>query len=136
VQDFKGYFDSIEQEKLMVACTAGRRRKPGSGSGIVCARSPTSVNYFRTGTCGRESHKMDDYVYMPLLRWLSRRGGQRKPRDVHRIADQFLGNGSVSFAWYRALPVASRISKIIVKPCAGKPRARFERGLLKTGGLL
>jgi len=45
-------------------------------------------------------------------------------------------NGSVSTAWYRAIPGASRISKIIVKPCAGKPHARFERGLLKTGWLL
>jgi RNA-directed DNA polymerase len=50
-------------------------------------------NYFRTGTCGREFHKMDDYVYMRLLRWLSRRSGQRKPRNVHRIADQFWGIG-------------------------------------------
>jgi hypothetical protein len=46
-----------------------------------------------------------------------------------------LGNGSVSIAWNRALPGASRISKIIVKPCAGRPHGRFARGLLKTGWL-
>jgi len=28
---------------------------------------------------------------------------------------------------------ARRIKKIIVKPCAGKPHARFERGLMETG---
>jgi len=28
---------------------------------------------------------------------------------------------------------ASHVKKIIVKPCAGKPQARFERGLMETG---
>ena len=28
---------------------------------------------------------------------------------------------------------ARHIKKIIVKPCAGKPPARFERGLMETG---
>jgi hypothetical protein len=28
---------------------------------------------------------------------------------------------------------ARHITKIIVKPCAGKPQARFERGLMETG---
>jgi hypothetical protein len=46
-----------------------------------------------------------------------------------------LGYGSAPPAWDRALPGASRTRKIIVKPCAGKPPARFERGLLKTGWL-
>ena len=31
---------------------------------------------------------------------------------------------------------ARHIKKIIVKPCAGKPQARFERGLMETGWLL
>jgi hypothetical protein len=30
-------------------------------------------------------------------------------------------------------PHARHIKKIIVKPCAGKPQARFERGLMETG---
>ena len=30
-------------------------------------------------------------------------------------------------------PDARHIKKIIVKPCAGKPQARFERGLMETG---
>ena len=32
-------------------------------------------------------------------------------------------------------PHARHVQKIIVKPCAGKPQARFERGLMETGWL-
>ncbi len=39
-------------------------------------------NYFRTGTSSREFLKMDSFVYMRLLRWMYRRGGQRKTRRV------------------------------------------------------
>jgi len=35
------------------------------------------ANYFRTGTASREFHRLDEYVYERLLRWLWRRGGQR-----------------------------------------------------------
>ena len=42
-------------------------------------------------------------------------------------------DGSVSTASDRALPCASRAIKITGKPCAGKPHARFERGLMETG---
>jgi group II intron reverse transcriptase/maturase len=34
-------------------------------------------NYFRTGNADREFNKMDHYVWMRLLRWKKRRGGQR-----------------------------------------------------------
>ena len=37
-------------------------------------------SYFRTGTCAREFLKMDGFVYARLVRWLYRRGGQRKGR--------------------------------------------------------
>jgi len=46
-------------------------------------------NYFRTGTSSREFHKMDSFVYMRLLRWLYRRGGQRKTRRVRWSNQQF-----------------------------------------------
>ena len=42
------------------------------------------------------------------------------------------GYGPVSAAWNRALPGASRINKIIVKPCAGKSHARFDEGTEET----
>lgn len=37
-------------------------------------------------------------------------------------------NGSVPVAGHREVPVARHTPKIIVKPCAGKQHARFERG--------
>jgi RNA-directed DNA polymerase len=46
-------------------------------------------NYFRTGTSSREFLKVDSFVYMRLLRWLYRRGGQRKTRRVRWTHQQF-----------------------------------------------
>jgi len=46
-------------------------------------------NYFRTGTSSREFLKMDSFVYMRLLRWMYRRGGQRKTRRVRWTNQQF-----------------------------------------------
>jgi group II intron reverse transcriptase/maturase len=37
-------------------------------------------NYFRTGNAYREFNQVDSYVYRRLLRWLWRRGGQRRSR--------------------------------------------------------
>jgi group II intron reverse transcriptase/maturase len=37
-------------------------------------------NYFRSGTCSREFHKIDDFVYDRMARWFYRRGGQRSAR--------------------------------------------------------
>ena len=37
-------------------------------------------NYFRSGTCRREFHRMDSFVYGRLIRWFHRRGGQRATR--------------------------------------------------------
>ena len=42
-------------------------------------------------------------------------------------------NGLASIDGHGEIPGASYTSKIIVKPCAGKPQARFERGLYGTG---
>jgi RNA-directed DNA polymerase len=74
-------------------------------------------NYFRTGTSGRVFHKMDDYVYMRLLRWLTRRGGQRKTRNVRRLAEQFWAmglyrlRGTVRYA-AQAAPIRSSLSRV------------------------
>jgi hypothetical protein len=38
------------------------------------------------------------------------------------------GRIAMGIGWH-----ARHIKKIIVKPCAGKPQARFERGLMETG---
>ena len=91
-------------------------------------------NYFRTGNADREFNKMDYFVCEPaplaIPAW--RAAGDEE--------GQFTGisyMGWVCIDWgHREIPGASHTSKIIVKPCAGKPHARFERGLLKTGWLL
>jgi RNA-directed DNA polymerase len=46
-------------------------------------------NYFRTGTSSREFLKMDSFVFMRLLRWMYRRGGQRKTRRIRWSNQQF-----------------------------------------------
>jgi Group II intron, maturase-specific domain len=56
-------------------------------------------NYFRTGNSERKFNQLDSYVYTRL-----------------------------THARHREVPGASHTSKIIVKPCAGKLHARFERG--------
>jgi len=50
-------------------------------------------NYFRTGTSSREFLKMDSFVFMRLLRWMYRRGGQRKTRRVRWSNQQFWDMG-------------------------------------------
>jgi group II intron reverse transcriptase/maturase len=50
-------------------------------------------HYFRTGTCTREFHRMDDFVYRRLLCWLHRRGGQRQARPTRWTPGDFYGMG-------------------------------------------
>jgi hypothetical protein len=75
--------------KLGLVLHPGRHRRPDSGFATACARSRISApagqdvkqiiaklnpvlrgwgNYFRTGTCRREFHQMDGFVYRRLLR--------------------------------------------------------------------
>ena len=74
-------------------------------------------NYFRTGTCRREFHRMDDFVYRRLLRWLYRRGGQRTGRNILWKPDHFHGmglyklRGTVRYA-AQAAPVRSSLSRV------------------------
>jgi len=74
-------------------------------------------NYFRTGTCRRQFHKMDDFVYRRLLRWLYRRGGQRTGRKILWKPDHFQGmglyrlRGTVRYA-AQAAPVRSSLSRV------------------------
>jgi RNA-directed DNA polymerase len=74
-------------------------------------------NYFRTGTCRREFHKMDDFVYARLSRWQHRRGGQRKARRAPWTDAQLyeMGlyrlRGTVRYA-AQATPVRSSVSRV------------------------
>ncbi len=85
-------------------------------------------NYFRTGNADREFNKMDGYVVKSLRGWQYRRGGQRSTKRLSFLRRSATRNGLVSFDGHREIPGASHTSKIIVKPCAGKLHARFERG--------
>jgi hypothetical protein len=49
--------------------------------------------------------------------------------SLHRRSDDSPNGLPSSVGWRHA----RHITKIIVKPCAGKPQARFERGLMETG---
>ena len=96
------------------------------------------------------------------LLWSSRRGGKREgmpetannpsvkarqlrcpAMDVCQVRVAAMGSSEGSYRWHDDPPKgllpsvrrrhARHIKKIIVKPCAGKPQARFERGLMETG---
>lgn len=85
-------------------------------------------NYFRTGNADREFNKMDGFVVKRLRRRQYRRGGQRPTKRLPFTGDQLYGMGLAPADGYCEIPCASRTQKIIVKPCAGKRHARFERG--------
>jgi len=74
-------------------------------------------NYFRTGTCRREFHKMDDYVFERLTRWQHRRGGQRAQRRAPWTGAELYGMGlyqlrrTVRYA-AQAAPVRSSLSRV------------------------
>jgi RNA-directed DNA polymerase len=90
-------------------------------------------NYFRTGTCTREFHRMDDFVYRRLLRWLYRRGGQRTTRSIQWTPDHFYGmglyqlRGTVRYA-AQAAPTRSSVS------CVRENRTHsLKGGYMETG---
>jgi RNA-directed DNA polymerase len=85
-------------------------------------------NYFRTGTCAREFLKMDRYVHHRLVRWLLRRGGQRGRKRPIWSGEQLWDMGLYRLRGTVRYAAQATPGKIIVKPCAGKPHARFERG--------
>jgi group II intron reverse transcriptase/maturase len=74
-------------------------------------------NYFRTGTCRREFHKMDDYVFARLTRWQHRRGSQRAQRRTRWTGAELYGMGlyqlrrTVRYA-AQAAPVRSSLSRV------------------------
>jgi RNA-directed DNA polymerase len=85
-------------------------------------------NYFRTGTADREFNKLDRFVFRSLRRWQYRRGRATTYEASALDRRSALRHGLAPVDGYRELPGASHTQKIIVKPCAGKRHARFERG--------
>lgn len=90
-------------------------------------------NYFRTGNADREFNKMDSYVYRRLTRWLYRRGGQRAQRSKLWTSKDFWNMGLHKLQGTVRYPSHATPPKTIVKPYAGKPHVRFERGFMETG---
>ena len=90
-------------------------------------------NYFRTGNADREFNRMDSFVYLRLTRWLYRRGGQRAQRSTHWTSQSFWDMGLHKLQGTVRYPSQATPPKIIVKPYAGKPHVRFERGYMETG---
>ncbi len=146
-----------EQERPYLAALSGKGRAYKAGrlksrgarresEGFVVPEKARSKTRWREGT----------------LLWSSRHGGKRegmpetannpsvkarrlccRTRDVCQVRSSTTGtgegwqkrsddplNGPVPFVRGRH---AGHIQKIIGKPCAGKPHARFERGLMETG---
>jgi group II intron reverse transcriptase/maturase len=78
-------------------------------------------NYFRTGNADREFNKIDSYVYMRVLRWIKRRGGQRgslcyikwPPERMYRLGLHRL-QGTVCYPAYATprRPMVSRVREI------------------------
>ena len=62
----------------------------------------------------------------------ARRATANQARAIHWRSASWYGFASVD--GHREIPGASHTQKVIGKPCAGKRHARFERGILETGG--
>ena len=82
--------------------------------------------------CGRVNPLLlilpDAFVVKSLQRQHQRRGGQRQTKRPRFTWDQFARNGLVPIDGPSEVSDASYTKKIIVKPCAGKRHAPFERG--------
>jgi group II intron reverse transcriptase/maturase len=90
-------------------------------------------NYFRTGNAHREFHRVDGFVYQRLCHWRRRRNGQRATTRAPWTSAELFGMGLHRLYGTVRYPTQATPRKIIVKPCAGKPHARFERGFMETG---
>jgi RNA-directed DNA polymerase len=85
-------------------------------------------NYFRTGNADREFNKLDYFVVKSFAHWQYRRGGQRQTKRAPFTGDPLYGMGLHRLMGTVKYPAQAAPQKIIVKPCAGKRHARFERG--------
>jgi len=117
--------------------TAARRSGVKDVKEIIADLNPVLRgwgNYFRTGNAHREFHRVDEYVYQRLCHWRRRRCGQRGPaRRVPWTSTELYGMGLHRLYGTVRYPTQATPRKIIVKPYAGKPHVRFERGFVKTG---
>lgn len=86
-------------------------------------------NYFRTGNADREFNKMDRYVWIRLLRWQWRRGGQRRLRFEQWPPERLYGMGLHRLQGRVAYPAQAAP----VRPSVSRVRENRMHGL--KGGL-
>jgi len=131
------------------AYKAGRLKSHGAGresEGLVLPMKACSKTRLREGALlwssrsGGKREGMPETANTPSVKARQLRG---PAMDVRQVRPWAMGSGEGS---YRRSDDSSKglirsvrwrharhIKKIIVKPCAGKPQARFERGLMETG---
>jgi group II intron reverse transcriptase/maturase len=114
------------------ALTDARRSGVADVKAMITALNPVLRgwgNYFRTGNAEKQFNQIDAYAARRLRRWLWRRGGQRTRYRAARWPDaRFHELGLHRLRGSVCYPAQATPVKTIVKPCAGNPHARFERG--------
>ena len=85
-------------------------------------------NYFRTGNAADKFIQIDRHVAWRLKRLMIKRKGRNLPRRSGRSVDSSMVCGSRPAPTHGHDPLprdrVSHATKIIGKPCAGKPHAR------------
>lgn len=146
-----------EQERSYLAALSGKDRAYKAGRLKSCGAGRKSEGSIVPGKALNKTRWREGVLF-----WLCRRGGKREgmPETANNLAVKArqlcwsaigvsqVHSRSVAFGeggYNRSdAPVKGRIAMgigwharhikiIIVKPCAGKPQARFERGLMETG---
>jgi hypothetical protein len=131
------------------AYKAGRLKSRGAGresEGIVLPVKACSKTRWREGSLlwsrlhGGKREGMPETANNPSVK---ARQLRCQAMDVRQVHASTIGSGEGSHRRSDDSPKGPRpsrrrcharhIKKIIVKPCAGKPQARFERGLMETG---
>jgi hypothetical protein len=146
-----------EQERPYLAAKSGKDRAYKAGwlksrgagresEGLVLPMKACSKTRWREGALlwssrpGGKREGMPETANTPSVKARQLRG---PAMDVCQVRASAMDSGE---GWYRRSDDPSKglilsvrwrharhIKKIIVKPCAGKPQARFERGLMETG---
>jgi hypothetical protein len=148
---------NAEQERPYLAASsgkdraykAGRLKSRGAGresEGPVLPVKACSKTRWREGALlwsslhGGKREGMPETANHPFVK---ARVLRCQAMDVCQVRSLTVGSGEGWYRWSDDPPKglassvrwchARHIKKIIVKPCAGKPQARFERGLMETG---
>ena len=149
--------NNTEQESPYLVAKSGKDRGYKAGwlkscgarresEGFEVPEKPCKTTRWREGTllwsCWSEGKRegMPVMANTPLEKAQEPRGPAMDVCQVGMVRNE---SGEGSYRWHDTAPkglialarcCARRVQKIIGKPCAGKRHARFERGILETGG--